>query len=300
MNAYRTGEGADLASDIAGPVRVSVVLPVHNGEPYLAEQLAALVAQKTSFRWELLVVNNCSTDGTARVAEGFGLAARNLRILYEPQKGKSYALNTGRAAAAGELLILVDADDLVGPGYLEAMAAALGDYEMVSGRIDTTTLNPPGMQEEYLSPNRIGTWFEFLPYIGGGLMGIRASTWDRLGGFATDLLSLEDVEFTWRASLDGVTLGMAPSAVLHFRRPTSVWKNFRKARSYARGSVVLYHRYRSKGQPRISILVDAHNIRLAIREFTHHAPRWRWRLMYRLGLVEGRLEESLRRRVWYP
>ena len=166
--------------------------------------------------------------------------------------------------------------------------------------MDTTLLNPKGAQEEFISPDRIRNWHNHRPFIVGGLIGIRAEAWDRIGGFTTSLRSAEDVDFSWRAHERGVSMGMAGDAVLHFRRPTRPWANFLKARSYGRSSVWLYLEHRPRGQPRLSLKVDLHNLRLALRDLVHRGPLWWWRVAYRLGLIEGRLEESLRRRVWYP
>lgn len=281
-------------------VHLSVIVPVFNGEPFFVEQLEAIAAQECSFKWELIVVDNGSTDGSAETARRFRSRIRNLKILSEPEPGKPAALNTGRAAARGRLLVLLDADDIAAPGYLEAMAKALDAYEMVSGRMDTVRLNALGAQEEYVSPDRIRMWYGYLPHIGGGLTGIRAEAWDRIGGISPSLRVSEDIDFTWRASRAGVSMGMAPDAVLHYRRPTRAWPNFLKGRSYGRSSVWLYQLHRTEGQPRISLMVDLHNLRLVLHDLLHREELWWWRVSYRLGLIEGRLEECARQRVWYP
>lgn len=296
-NADEAGEGG---LDENEPIRLSVIIKVRNGEPYLAGQLRSLAEQKCSFAWELIVVDNGSTDATAETARGFQSQVANMKVLSEPLVGKSYALNTGRAAASGEYLILVDADDEVGPGYLEAMAAALKQYEMVSSRVDTTLLNPPWAREELLPPDRITVFLNYLPYIPGSLIGIRASAWDKIGGFATDFQSAEDVDFTWRAQWAGITTGMASGAVLHFRRPLGAWGNFRRARYYARAHVQLYLRYRPLGQPRLGVPEEFRLVKESLGELIRHERYWQWRIGWNLGLVEGHLEESLRNRVWYP
>ena len=194
----------------------------------------------------------------------------------------------------------VDADDVVGAGYLEAMAASLDHLEMVSGQLDLTLLNPPWAQDELLTPDRLTVFLDYLPYIPGALIGVRASSWQRIGDFDGDLLSAEDVDFTWRAHRLGVTMGMAPGAVLHYRRPTNAIENFRKARSYGRAHVWLFLRYRSLGQPRLSVRAELYLIKQAMGEMVRREGPWQWRMGWRLGLVEGHLEESIRRRVWYP
>jgi glycosyltransferase involved in cell wall biosynthesis len=296
-NADDLGQGGADATD---RVRLSVILPVRNGEPFLGEQLRALAAQECSFPWELIVVDNGSMDSSADTARSFQSKLARLKVISEPRAGKSHALNTGRAASSGEYIVLVDADDVVGAGYLEAMAASLDHLEMVSGQLDLTLLNPPWAQDELLTPDRLTVFLDYLPYIPGALIGVRASSWQRIGDFDGDLLSAEDVDFTWRAHRLGVTMGMAPGAVLHYRRPTNAIENFRKARSYGRAHVWLFLRYRSLGQPRLSVRAELYLIKQAMGEMVRREGPWQWRMGWRLGLVEGHLEESIRRRVWYP
>lgn len=285
--------------DSRGRVKLSVILPVRNGQAYLGEQLNALVNQECSFVWELIVVDNGSSDSSLDIARVFQSRSSNVRVISEPRAGKSYALKAGKVSANGDCLVLVDADDIVAPRYLENMVSALDNYEMVSGCMDTTLLNAPGMQQEYISPDEIKTILGFLPYMGGGIIGIRSSVWERIGDFATDLVSAEDVDFSWRAHLLGVTTSLVPGAVLHYRRPQDAWSNFLKSRSYGRAHVWLFERYRALGQPRLSIRVELHHIKLALLEVIRHEAHWKWRMAWHLGLVEGRLEESIRRRTWY-
>ncbi len=300
MMVANKADGDDNGDSFAGgAIRLSVILPVRNGEPYLAGQLRALVKQEYSFPWELIVVDNGSTDASADTARGFQSQLANLKVLSESRAGKSHALNAGRAAASGEYIVLVDADDEVGPGYLEAMAAALDQFEMVSAILDTTLFNPWD-QGESLPTDRLVVYLDYLPYIPGALLGVRASAWQRIGEYPTDLMVAEDVDWTWRAHRLGITMGLAPGAVLHYRRPQGAWDNFRKARSYGRAHVWLYLRYRHLGQPRRRVAVELDHMRRALGEFIRHEDHWQWRVAWRLGLVEGRLEESLRSRVWYP
>lgn len=299
--------GSDLADETGrapagagGQPLLSVVLPVRNGGAFLGGALRALSAQACTFPWEAIVVDNASSDGSGEIARRFSASWPALRVLSEPRPGKPYALNTGIAAAAGEGLVLLDADDEVAPGYLAAMAAGLERYDLVSAEIDTTALNPPWAHGELLPPGRIAVFLDFLPYIPGGLVAIRASAAARIGPFDTDLPLGEDVDYTWRAHLCGLSAGLAPGAVLHVGRPRDAWGNFQKARGYGRSHVWLYTRYRSIGMPRRSLRSALGQCKLAAMEVLAHEDHWPWRMAWELGAVAGRLEESVRHRVWFP
>ncbi len=93
-----------------GTPLVSIILPVYNAEPYLAECLRSVLAQSYQ-AWELLLVNNGSTDGSLEVAAQF--KDPRITILHETVKGVSRARNKGLARMQGEFFCLLDADDIL-------------------------------------------------------------------------------------------------------------------------------------------------------------------------------------------
>jgi glycosyltransferase involved in cell wall biosynthesis len=95
---------------------ISIIIPAHNEEHYLAETLRSLRAQHYPF-FEVIVVANGCTDQTVRVARH-----RCDRVIELPDRGLGKARNTGAAKARGELLIFLDADTQLAPGTLETVA----------------------------------------------------------------------------------------------------------------------------------------------------------------------------------
>lgn len=277
---------------------VSVILPVRNGNPYLADQLQSLAAQECAFPWEMIVVDNGSTDGSDETALGFAPKFAHFQLLREPIPGKSRALNTGRTAARGKYLLVVDADDEVAEGYVTAMSAALDLFDFVGSRVDLDRFNPWG-QGQYLPSDQLVPFLDFLPVFSGCATGVRATAWDEVGGFDETLMSAEDLDFSWRVQLAGGSVGVATDAVLHYRRPPTTWGNFQKARSYGRSHVWLYQRFRQHGQPYRGLRVPLAHVKRALIESLQHRDHWLWRAAWHLGLVEGRIEESIRQRTWY-
>lgn len=281
-------------------MRLSVIVPVRDGERYLRQLLASLERQRCDFEWELIVVDNGSTDRSAQTARSFGARIGRVVVLAEPRAGKANALNAGVAAASGSLLLFLDADDEVGDGYLQAMADALEEHDIVRATLDTARLNPPWARQQLLPDDRLAVHLGFLPYIPGGMLAIRADACSRVGPFSAEVLVADDVDFSWRAHLLGLRAGVVPGAVLHYRRPAGARECFRKARGYGRSHVALYVRYRARGQPRRTIRQLGAQLLSALGEVYHHEEHWTWRLAWEIGPIVGRLEESLRRRVWYP
>ena len=101
--------------------RVSCIVPVYNGEAYVGETLASILAQ-TQPPLEVIVVDDGSTDGTPERTRSFGTAVRCVR---QENAGPAAARNRGVAEARGDLLAFLDADDLWHPEKLSRQAAAL-------------------------------------------------------------------------------------------------------------------------------------------------------------------------------
>ena len=102
---------------------VSVIIPVYNTEPYLAECLTSVLAQ-TFPDFEAIIVDDGSTDGSAAIIREF--AGRDSRIvtLKQENKGLSEARNTGMEIAKGDWITFIDSDDMVAPDFLQKLLDA--------------------------------------------------------------------------------------------------------------------------------------------------------------------------------
>jgi glycosyltransferase involved in cell wall biosynthesis len=100
---------------------VSVIIPNYNHARFLGDAIRSVLAQ-TYRPVEIIVVDDGSTDNSAQVAAGF---ADQIRYIYQTNAGLSAARNTGLRAAKGELIGVLDADDMYEPNFLETLVAAL-------------------------------------------------------------------------------------------------------------------------------------------------------------------------------
>jgi glycosyltransferase involved in cell wall biosynthesis len=94
------------------PPHLSIVIPAHNEEQRLPGSLTRILEHLRSqpYRWEVLVVENGSRDGTAAVAERFAREVPGVRVLREGQRGKGLAVRRGMLEAAGDYRFICDAD----------------------------------------------------------------------------------------------------------------------------------------------------------------------------------------------
>jgi glycosyltransferase involved in cell wall biosynthesis len=281
-------------------VRVSVILPVRNGEPFLGKQLEALERQKCTFPWEVIVIDNGSTDATFSTASRFETRLANFQLLREDTPGKSRALNRGMAAARGMHFVFVDSDDEAGEDYLEKMSEALEEFDVVGGYLDTQTLNPPCARGDMVTNDGIPLYLNFRPGLPGCITGMRASMCDQVGLYDETLMLAEDVDYTWRAFALGASFGRQLDAVMHVRRPPNSLAAFRKSRSYAHAAVWMYERYRPEGMQRRSVRNALGSLRWTLRgAFREGGPRM-WGIAWQVATIYGRSEESIRRRVFFP
>ena len=220
------------------PPTVSVVIPVLNGARWLACQLEAL-SRDDAQPFETVIADNGSTDDTVAIARSFD-RKMPLRVIDASERpGQSFARNLGARAASGDLLLFLDNDDEIGPGYVAAMVSALSGAEFVAARIDDHKLNDGWCRKARTVPLIHELRRSPRPWAPGGALGVRRTTFERLGGFAEDLVCGEDVEFCWRARKNDVVLTFVDDAILHYRYRTTLRGLARQGNAYGFADVVV-------------------------------------------------------------
>lgn len=224
---------------------VTVILCTYNRCADLARALESIAASQvpSSVTWEVLVVDNNSTDQTRNVVEDFCRRyPEHFQYVFEPKPGKSHALNTGIANARGEVLVFVDDDVKVEPTWLRNLTAALlhsGEWAGAGGRtLPPQKFEPPDWVPEDFEKDWGGIVFAHFdlgdnageldraPY--GTNMAFRKRMFEKYGGFRTDLgpspnretpRPNEDTELGRRLLAAGERLRYEPSAVVYHPIP---------------------------------------------------------------------------------
>lgn len=93
---------------------LSIIIPVYNGENYIAGCLKNVLNQANIDAYEIVVVNDGSTDDTPNIIKKFANKYRNIKVVSQPNMGLSMARNNGIAASYGKYVTFIDCDDLVG------------------------------------------------------------------------------------------------------------------------------------------------------------------------------------------
>lgn len=121
-------------------IKISVIIPVYNGEKYLEHTLGTILSQKME-EFEVLLIDDGSKDGSAALCDKIASENSKVRVLHQENQGICGARNTGIEAARGEYLAFADQDDECLPGWLEDNYQTAVEYDadlVKSGRIAET------------------------------------------------------------------------------------------------------------------------------------------------------------------
>ena len=183
---------------------VSVVISVYNGERYLRQSLASVLAQQ-GVPFEVILVDDGSTDGSPAILDEVAGRDQRVRLIRQPNQGLTRALIRGCAAARGEYIARHDGDDESLPGRLESQAKRLqSDASLSMVSCWAAALGPegevlwelcraadPAVTTERLLNHREG------PAAHGSVM-FRKSSYDRVGGYRTEFYYAQDSDLWLR------------------------------------------------------------------------------------------------------
>ncbi len=191
---------------------VSIVTPAFDVAPFIGDAVASARAQGET-GWEMVIVDDGSRDGTALAAERAAEGDPRIRILRQANAGVSAARMAGIAAASGDTLLFLDADDWLAPDALLRLRAAL---QVAPGAV--AAYGPWAAVAESARPGDAPLRLKAGPYpagdvlkrllvenllANGGHLLARRAAFDRAGGFRPQLRYGEDWECWIRLALEG-------------------------------------------------------------------------------------------------
>jgi glycosyltransferase involved in cell wall biosynthesis len=277
-------------------VGLSVVIPAHNAEATIGEQLDALLAQDWSPRFEVIVADNRSTDGTVDMVRSRMKADSRLRLVdASGRRGAAYARNTGITGARFDSIAFCDADDVASDRWVEAMGKALRDHALVAGRVDVLTLNPAGRDRARglaiaEGPGQFGS----IQFAHSCNLGVQRASLEAVGGWDGSLPAGEDIELCIRLWRAGIALHYEPSAEMHYRYRHTESANWRQAVVYGAAHVDLARRLEVRQLERPSRLQGVRTFAWLVRHCPdlideHRRPHWLWTAGLRMGHILGSL-----------
>ena len=191
---------------------LSVIIPVYNGELYLAEAIESVLRQEYK-PIEIIVVNDGSKDRSAQIAEDFA----GVTVIHQSHSGLPRTRNRGLEAAAGNLITILDSDDLIPAGSLSRLVDTIRldpTIEVITGKTQlfrTATRGEEGELELEKITNPVVT-FTF----GGSV--IRRNVFNRVGYFSEYYPFCDDIDWFMRAREANVNIAFFREVTLYYRR----------------------------------------------------------------------------------
>jgi glycosyltransferase involved in cell wall biosynthesis len=226
--------------------RISVVVCTRNGSRTLRECLNGILRLDYP-EYEVIVVDDGSTDGTATIAHEF-----RVRVISTEKKGLSNARNVGLAAATGGIIAYLDDDAYPDPHWLKYLAnsfcstshAGVGGPNLVPPQdpvVAQCVGNAPGGPIHVLLTDTVA---EHIP---GCNMAFRKSCLTAIGGFDAQFQTAgDDVDICWRLQERNWTIGFNPAALVWHHRRNSIRAYLRQQKGYGKAEALLQRKWPEK------------------------------------------------------
>lgn len=228
--------------------RCSVVIPAYNAASTLAQCLGALLEQRLSKgRFEIIVVDDGSTDATAELARRF-----DVRLVQQPNQGPAAARNHGAREARGEIVVFTDSDCVAAPGFLEALLTPFDDPHISGAQGAYLTrqhaLVAQFAQVEFEDRYQLMASHQSIDLVATYAAAFRRQVFLEMGGFdeSFPVANNEDTEFSYRLCDAGHTLVFAPEAQIFHLHPHTLSKYLRTKYWRAFWRIIVYRKYPEK------------------------------------------------------
>jgi cellulose synthase/poly-beta-1,6-N-acetylglucosamine synthase-like glycosyltransferase len=235
-----------LSSRAANTPPVSILIPAWREYGTIEACIAALQAVDYP-QWEAIIIAG-GDDGTYQAARNACRDVQHFRVIEQPPRGKNAALNAGYRLAQGEIIVLLDADSRVTPGWLRALVAPLATSNKAGARVSTGTYFPlrrtalsQAEQMEKIVHMQIaqGTGMQ-----GSGSIALQRSVLEELGLFPEDVRVGVDWDLSVRLAALGVTGVVCHDAVLYTDRPATLYEYWRNEVRWRRAHFTSLFRHR--------------------------------------------------------
>lgn len=234
----------------------SVVIPLYNKEKSIVNTVQSVLSQTFS-DFELIVVNDGSTDSSREIVAGFD--DKRIRIIDKPNGGISSARNTGIVSATREHIAFLDADDLWEPDFLGTIELLVRDFPQAdcyatgySCIYNTEVFNIFGVKERGIVTDFFNQVF-VAPIMHSSSVCIKKSAFSRVGNFNTSISRGEDYDMWARLGRSAIIaatpeskawyrLNVENSAMAKLPKPKSLWLYHIPADSFKRREEKKYYR----------------------------------------------------------
>ena len=217
------------------PVSVSVIVPTWNGAGKIKHCLAALHNQNFDRPFEIIVVDDGSTDDTVEVAAGYP----RVRVISQPNAGPAAARNRGAREASGDIVVFTDDDCEPLSGWLTEMSKPFADPEVIGAkgiyRTRQKGIVPRFVQIEYEDRYRRMGRLSQVDFIDTYSAAFRRDRFLEMDGYDVifPVACAEDVELSYRMSARGWKMVFVPTAIVCHSHPSDLAGYLKKKYKFA-------------------------------------------------------------------
>jgi glycosyltransferase involved in cell wall biosynthesis len=230
---------------------ISVVVCAYNADSTMDGCLASF-AKVTYPHFEVIVVDDGSTDATGEISDRHAAAAPYIHVIHQPNLGLSAARNVGMNAAQGSIVAYTDSDCYVDPHWLHYMAWAFTDERFVAvggpnlapsedNRTAACVAVSPG------APTHVLLTDEIAEHIPGCNMAYRKEQLAAIGGFdATYRAAGDDVDVCWRLQDQGHVIGFSAAMTVWHHRRNTISAYLKQQKGYGRAEALLLPKHKDR------------------------------------------------------
>jgi len=226
---------------------ISVIIPAYNEEKVIANTIEALIGEDYPKK-EILMVNDGSTDKTLEIANRY---KNQIKVLSKKNGGKATAMNYALRYCSGEIIVVVDADTIIGVGSLKQLAQGFQSDKVaaVAGNVKIRNRNNliTGCQSlEYIASiqvaRRVFDYFGSIPIVPGALGAFRKSALIASGVYDKSTI-VEDFDITLKVAKSGYVVQGTVKATAYTEAPTTLRDFIKQRKRWYRGNLQVYKRH---------------------------------------------------------
>jgi glycosyltransferase involved in cell wall biosynthesis len=215
---------------------VSIVMPAYNAERTISDCLKSLAEQDFKGDYEVVVVDDGSTDSTPDISSRF----ENVRLIRQENAGPAAARNRGAKEAKGDIILFTDSDCVPEKDWVSQMMRSFEedpDISGVKGRYMTRQkeLVARFVQLEYEDKYDYMKRHKYIDFIDTYSAGFKKGVFLQMQGYDSEfpVACAEDVELSYRMSRQGHKMVFNPSAVVYHIHPNGLWDYLKKKYKFA-------------------------------------------------------------------
>ena len=226
---------------------MTVLIPAHNEEKVLSSTVESILEAEYPKK-EIIIIDDGSTDRTLEIAKSF---KKDVKVIHKENGGKASALNHGLLYSKGEIIVIVDADTIVGRKSLKNIAKGLTDEKVAAVAGNIKIRNKVNwitwcQALEYLSAiqimRRALDYFGAITIVPGALGIFRKRDLEEAGSYHKDTL-VEDFDATMKVLKSGMVIQGSSDAVAYTQAPQTLKDFYRQRTRWYRGNLQILSRH---------------------------------------------------------